>query len=539
MTVELTSAILDSSGQPFTANQTPKVNHYVDGKPAIYGGVPCDATSVAIGSPWDGLKHPGVWKCVNFISKKVAKTPIYVHRADQEIDRNHLAHYLINHEPNETHTAYNFRLITTQHAAYWGESGSFIVRDESARPIALIPFTPDRFCVGVLYDGNARTSLYSFAYGDKWYHNVDPFDVYHLVGWTHDGIHSLPFWKIHAETLGLGLTAQKFAASYYNNGAPLAVVTKPAGLNPDPASEQHRNFISSYQEFIEGFGKKYRVMFVNNANDYKAIDTNAEKSQMHPAREMSLLEVALLFGLQPFSVGLDQSGPYNSLSERVTIEIESLNHWFCLHEQETRKKLLTEKQKRSESHYVSFDRDSLFDHETRIKIERDKLSSQLSTVNESRAKLKSPPIDGGDCILVAAGQVPLDVLCKSGVTKTPQVATEVAPDNLGNDAPGDGEPSQLQSAIDDAERRANQVIRRAINRKAKSKKPVDALSALVADPSKITKQVSQRYSFLEDGEARATEQVDGVLSHVSRIIETKPAEQVPVAIEATLEIVLN
>ena len=109
-------------------------------------------------------------------------------------------------------------------------------------------------------------------------------------------------------------------------------------------------------------------------------------------------DIALLFMLESI-LGDDQSVSYNSLAEKnLAFLVNCLHNWLHKWEQECRSKLLTEAERRSDSHFYKFNTGALL--KTDIKTTMETLSigvnSRIYSPNDARDKLDENPYDGGD-----------------------------------------------------------------------------------------------------------------------------------------------
>lgn len=494
--VDATSSIATASG----------VSKYHD----LLAGIKQSDDRTDIRSPMEGMRHPANFRCLEFISHAIGKTPLHVKKAaskgGSEVDANHAASYLLDGQANGLQTSYDAKYILAKIAAYYGNGVGYIVRDENAKPIALVPFLPGKFGIEI-HGGKLRYSL--FVRGE-WHIGVPHTDIFHLWYWSVDGLIGLPWWQWHSRTLGLGLCAQDWAAKYYDGGAqPVTVLTYPPGLNRDPKSDEHKQYLESYKATLRKLGKEYRTMFIYDGQEVKELSHDAEKSQLHQSREMSGREVCMLYGLPPFVIGLDQSGPYKSTEEKSQLVIDALDPYFSRFENQSGSKLLTEKQKRNKSRSVHFHRDALkqIDSKAFVEILKTEVQSGLMTIGEARAEKNRPATgqEGEDKLWISGSLKPIESASSSMPDPTPMPTAdeEAKEDVTDTDDSATGEEDSAteaseialpHAAIADADRRAKAVIRQAFDRRNKA--GAEAVLDLLSNPDGVLTRVARIYEPL-------------------------------------------
>jgi hypothetical protein len=115
-------------------------------------------------------------------------------------------------------------------------------------------------------------------------------------------------------------------------------------------------------------------------------------------RAFSRQDIALLFGLESI-LGDNASVSYNSLEQKkLAYLLDTLMRWLVKWEQELDYKLLSDGEKRTDSHYFKFTDRALLraDSQAQSQIISTYITARVISPNEARAMLDLNPYEGGD-----------------------------------------------------------------------------------------------------------------------------------------------
>jgi hypothetical protein len=210
---------------------------------------------------------------------------------------------------------------------------------------------------------------------------------------------------------------------FRNNARPNVVLTTPARLSDKARS----NLRESWERMGSGLENSHRTAILEEGVSVKELSINARDAQLIAALKMDLIDVANFLGVPVHKVGGEGRTAYNSLEQENQAYLdEGLDPWLIGHEEEYREKLLTEEEKRTDSHRMRFERKELL----RANLEgrgnyyvRGRQWGWLS-VNDIRHEEGQNPVDGdaGETYLTPLNMVAV----KAGSTIGPPPATPAA-----------------------------------------------------------------------------------------------------------------
>jgi HK97 family phage portal protein len=303
------------------------------------------------------LTYSPVWRGVSLISRDVAKLPLYIYRrsADgegKELASEHPAYMLLRHKPNRELKAFDFRQTLQAHAILEGNGLAYISRRGDGSPEELIPLLPGNSSP-VRMGGQL---WYVTKVGSEW-HKLYSDDVLHIRGLGFDGTSGYPLWRKAKDSLGAGIAAEEFGARYFRNGAsPSVVMEHPGRLDP----KAYKRIRDSWNEMHTGLANMHKLAILEEGMKLNAFSSDANKAQLIQYKAFSIRDVANWLGVPPHKLGDTTKTSYASLEqENQSYLDDALDPWLCQWEGESWDKLLTERQKREDSHVIEFLRQAL------------------------------------------------------------------------------------------------------------------------------------------------------------------------------------
>ena len=256
-------------------------------------------------------------------------------------------------------------------------------------------------------------------------------DVFHLKGLSPDGLIGYDVISVMKNQLGLGMAAQDFGARFFSNGANVSgVLMVPGSIQDDKVN----NILKAWNEIATGITKSHKVGILSDGVQFEPLTSSMEASQFTETRQFEVRQVANIMGVPPHKLGDETRSSFASLEqENQSYLQECLDQWLCAWEDEAYDKLLSETEKRMDSHFFEFNRKALI--RTDIATENDVITSNLNngvlTLNEVRAIQNKPPVDGGELRRIPLNLGLMDEsgnLIQIGETETPETPDEAETD---------------------------------------------------------------------------------------------------------------
>ena len=338
------------------------------------------------------LTYSPAWRAVNLIARDVGKLPLFIYHRLVEggIERatEHPAYRLLRHDPNSEMTAAVFRATMTAHALLLGNGYAYIHRAGDGTPLELIPLNPEN-------THNVRVNgvlWYVTLTGTEAERKLAPVNVIHIKGLGFDGLTGYSIIEYAKNSIGVGLAAQQYGGSFFARGArPSAVIEHPAKLSAEAVGRLR----TSWEKMHEGLNNAHRAAILDEGMKLHAFGATAKESQLLELQEFSMRDVANWFGVPPHKIGDTTRTSYASLEQENQAYLDdALDPWLHAWESECRAKLLTETEKKTDSHVIEFLRAALVraDLATRYAAYNTALQGGWMSRDEIRAKENENPI---------------------------------------------------------------------------------------------------------------------------------------------------
>jgi HK97 family phage portal protein len=306
------------------------------------------------------MQYSPVWRAVNLIASTVGKVPV---RVQQRVDsgkqdaKTHPAFRLLRHKPNSEQTAFYFFQTILGHVLLDpGNAYAYIERNRRGDPTALIMLDPRQ--VTPIRKNGRLWYVYYDSGNSAPIGRFEASEVLHFKGLGYDGLVAYSVLEYARQSIGMGVAAQKYTSAFYKNSAePRVVLEYPTWLADEDKVKEIKN---QWDRMHRGLDNAHKTAILQGGMQAKPLSVSAREAQLLESLQWSVRDVAAWFGVPPHKVGDNSRTAYNSLEqENQAFLDDTVDAWFVMIEQECRDKLLTENQKRQDSHVIEFDRKEL------------------------------------------------------------------------------------------------------------------------------------------------------------------------------------
>lgn len=398
---------------------------------------------------WTAMQHGPVMACVSILAEDIAKIPLGVFtrlpNGGKKPATDHYLHRLLRH-PNDWQTAFEFKEMMQAALVLRGNAYAVAVRDGRGKPLYLVPVHPDRVTLYEAPGGEwfylvTRSGLHDMAVLRDVPIMVPAEDVLHLR-WLSQWNSLLGSSRIALarQPVGLAMGLEEHQARFTGQGArPSGVLSTENKLATKEVREQLRE---EWQRIMSGPRNAGAIAVLEQGLKWQPLGMTMVDAEFVASREFQLREIARVFGLPPYKLGIQGTdsgpsmvqqgqeylnGPVSGYCERWKAKIEK---FFDLDGEET---------------FIEWDYEHFLkaDIQTRNVATRQSVGGAWQTVNEARRRDGLPDVDGGNTVLQPTNMAPL------GWTPPAPGAGGQGSDQTGTPASGgDGDPDR--NPADDA-----------------------------------------------------------------------------------------
>ncbi len=261
------------------------------------------------------MRNSAVYDCVKLLSEDIAKLPLIVYRrlpnGGKERYPRHAIYDLLKTSPNEWQTSFEFRQLMQAQLELRGNAYARIYAGRRGAVDRLEALSPDMVTV----QRNAHGyPIYLVARKDGPPERLTQEDIFHLRGFSLNGLTGISTIGLQYEAIGMGLAAQRFQTSAFNNGVRLSGIFKHPGKLGDKALQNLKNSIA---ESHTGSGKAGGFMILEEGMDWKEMSMTLHDAQFLELRKLNRSEIAAIFRVPPHKIGDLERATFSNIEHQA------------------------------------------------------------------------------------------------------------------------------------------------------------------------------------------------------------------------------
>jgi HK97 family phage portal protein len=343
------------------------------------------------------LAHAAVFACSKVLSESIASLPLELFQyQDDETTKltNDSRYILLNAEPSELYTSYDFRATAMLHVCLHGNFYASIVRDGNRRPAELRIIDPATVTPYIANDGNLYYKIANVSTPKK------PSEILHVKGLSTDGIIGRSPIQIFRENIGLGIATIETQGSLWKNGMlSMGYLKHPLKMTSEQVIDIRENFRLNYSG-KENAGK---MPVLQGGMEYIPLTLKPSDAMFIETAKLSRQDICSIYRVPPHMIGdLERSTNNNIEHQSLEFVRDTLRPILKSWEQELNRKLLFQSEKTTR--FFRFNVDALLRGDTQSRGEYftralgGVSNPAWMTQNEIRAIDNLNPIEGGDIL---------------------------------------------------------------------------------------------------------------------------------------------
>lgn len=405
-------------------------------------------------TPEGAMRLTAVFRSVSLLAGTMACLPFVLYRRKDNGGKERITddwrYRLFARRPNRWQNAFEWREMMQGHLALRGNGYNEIVDGPRGTVAELVPMHPDRVSIELLPNGSYR---YKVKQRDGSERLLAREQVFHLRGLSSDGIAGLSPLELARDAIGGALAAQEYAARFFKNDArPLGGWIEYPGHFKD--KDARSAFRESWQQG-QGGENRGKTAVLEDGMKWHEVGLNNRDSQFIEIRQLSVADIARIFGVQPHLIG-DLSRATNNNIEQQALEfvMYTMTHWAERWECAIESTFIGD----DEDLEVEFDFANLLrgDSAARAEFYASGINAGWLVRNEARIRENLDPLPGLDEPLQPLNMVPADKTPAKPEPDKPQPAQ----DSDGDEPDGDDEAKARLNALELAG--AGRVVRKEV-----------------------------------------------------------------------------
>lgn len=302
-----------------------------------FGGGPIPTVAGVPVTEQGAMQLSAYWAAIRNIAEDTAKLPLKVYElinedGDKREARDHPLWKILHTAPNPLMTAQAWRETMTHHAVGWGGGFSEIVVALRGGPVQLWPIHPSRVDVKVKEGAGGRVGVeYHVADNAGTITKIPPRRMLHVHGLGEDGIQGYSVLRWAAESIGAGIGAQQYAASFYRNATVgIGALESDQDLDEDYRRELREEFMAMHS----GALNQFKPILLQGGIKWKNLGLPPEDAQLLQTRNFTVIEIARWFRMPPHKIAHLERSTFNNITEQnIEYVQDTLDPWLIRWEQ--------------------------------------------------------------------------------------------------------------------------------------------------------------------------------------------------------------
>lgn len=334
-------------------------------------------------TPTSAMGYPPLWRALNLVSDKIACLPFDCFERDgddRKFAADHPANRLMRGDASEWTHGETVRKTLTAHAMLYGNGFAVIDRDSRRNPIELTILDPQKTGIRIV-----NGELWYFTWIDDEQAKIPARDVLHIKGLSHNGLFGHDVISLMKDALGVGMAAQQFGGRFFGQGSNVGGLL----MIPGHFDEQKiRNTMSAWEKMTQGLQQAHKVALLQDGAKFQQLTLAPNQAQFLETRQFEIRStVANIFGIPPHKLGDDSRTSHNSLeSENQAFLDDCINPWLKEWERECRRKLLSDRERKNDTHFFEFNREALVSMEYEKKVNGLYRLKEMGVMNDNEIR---------------------------------------------------------------------------------------------------------------------------------------------------------
>lgn len=321
---------------------------------------------------------------------------------------------LLTESPNDILTAFQLKAMIQRDIELRGNGYIYPVRGFGDRVVALERLHPDLTKKVKKLNGEIKFE-YRSAAGIQEY---DLDEVLHLWMWSDDGLNGKSRIQVFRETFGKALAQRKHAAKFFSSGAKASGILN-IEANNEMSDESMAALRDDFNKLYSGTDNAYQTIVLPAGINYTPVGVSMEDAQFIESTQLSVTEVAMIFGVPPHKLGnLDRATFNNIEHQAIEFVLDAMKPRFVMWEQGLNKALLPN----NSNMMFKFDWKSLLVGDQKSHAEAHNLYRRMGVFNANEIRdelgLNRRTDEGGDDYIVESNMALNDGSNPSGARPT-------------------------------------------------------------------------------------------------------------------------
>ena len=240
------------------------------------------------------LGMSAVWRAVNLLAGTAASLPLHAYQQKDDVrvpaSPDQQGTRLLA-DPHPDLTPMELWETAYAHLLLWGNCYFQKLYNQQGQLVELWPVRPE-----LVRPGRARDMTKVYVVNGNEEDPKTDREIFHIPGFSLDGIVGLSVIQMHRQGLGLAFAAEEYGARLYGSGSMMSgILTTPTKLTQDQATKLKDQWAAKHS----GLAHAHEVAVLDNGATFQQMSIPPEDAQFIESRRFQIAEVARMFGVPP------------------------------------------------------------------------------------------------------------------------------------------------------------------------------------------------------------------------------------------------
>lgn len=267
-------------------------------------------------TPENCMQSPTVHAIVTAVSRRIAVSPVHVYRKTTKNGReakerlpSHPVAKLLSY-PNKWQSRSDYWLDATSSYVRHGKYFAWKSRGSTGPIRELLPIKPGHVTVSQ----DRETWQVAFNYDGR---DLEPSKLHYVRGPARDFVNGDSPVKDVSQAIALEIAAERFGATFFDNGAiPLLIFKYMQGTGRFKSEDDEKAFINDFQEQFRGRRRHRALLLPKGIETGDPVKIENDKAQFLETRKYQRTVIAGAFGVPPHLVGDLERATFNNVEQQ-------------------------------------------------------------------------------------------------------------------------------------------------------------------------------------------------------------------------------
>lgn len=334
------------------------------------------------------LRNSVVFACNRVLSESISSLPLVLYKEDEKGNREkakeHPLYKLLNSNPNKENTTMQWRETMITNLNLRGNHFTQIIRNGKDDIVSLWGLDTARMSAKRLKNTGEIVYIYNYGMDNEAGSKEAVFkfdDILNVAGLSLDGITGISPVAYERESIGIAVALEKFAGSFFKNGANPSGIFSIAGELSD---ESYKRMKTDFDKSYTGMKNHNKPMILEGGAKFSPITMTNVDSQFLEARKYQKEDISMIFRVPKHMLNDLDKANYNSIEQlSLGFVIYSLTPTLTRIEQCMQRDLLTQEE-RDEGYYIKHNLNALLrgDAKARAELYSKFVNNGIFTIND-------------------------------------------------------------------------------------------------------------------------------------------------------------